>query len=73
MKTKKMESKPKESHNKAVEEFAYQASPPEPIPLIQLFLYPKLLEALTAAAKKEWRTPEGQAAYLIEKGLEVKG
>jgi hypothetical protein len=28
---------------------------------------------LTAAAKKEWRTPEGQAAYLIEKGLEVKG
>jgi len=59
MKTKKSESKPKESQ-------------PEPIPLIQLFLYPKLLEALTAAAKKEWRTPEGEAAYLIEKGLEVK-
>ena len=63
----------KEGHEKAKEEFAYQVSPPEPIPLIQLFLYPELLEALTAAAKKEWRTPEGEAAYLIEKGLEVKG
>jgi len=44
----------------------------EPIPLIQLFLYPELLDRLTKAAKAEWRTPEGQAAYLIEKGLEVK-
>ena len=46
MKTKKMGSKPKESHNKAVEEFAYPVTPPEPIPLIQLFLYPELLDAL---------------------------
>ena len=44
----------------------------QPIPLIQLFLYPELLDRLTKAAKAEWRTPEGQAAYLIEKGLEVK-
>ena len=42
----------------------------EPIPLIQLFLYPELLDKLTKAAKAEWRTPEGHAAYLIEKGLE---
>jgi len=42
----------------------------EPIPLIQLFLYPELLDRLTKAAKAEWRTPEGQAAYLIEKALE---
>jgi heat shock protein HslJ len=62
----------RQPHNKATAEFAYPVTPPEPIPLIQLFLYPELLDALTAAAKKEWRTPEGQAAYLIEKGLEVK-
>lgn len=42
----------------------------EPIPLIQLFLYPELLDKLTKAAKAEWRTPEGHAAYLIEKALE---
>lgn len=40
-----------------------------PVPILQIFLYPELLEKLTAAAKKEWRTPEGQAAYLIEKGM----
>ena len=44
----------------------------EPIPLIQLFLYPELLDKLTKAAKAEWRTPEGHAAYLIEKALEDK-
>ena len=44
----------------------------QPIPLIQLFLYPELLDKLTKAAKAEWRTPEGQAAYLIEKALQEK-
>lgn len=62
---------PKAAHNKATEEFAYPVRPAEPIPPIQLFLYPELLDKLTKAAKKEWRTPEGQAAYLIEKALEA--
>jgi transcription elongation factor Elf1 len=44
----------------------------EPIPLIQLFLYPELLDKLTAAAKREYRTPELHAAYLIEKALNEK-
>ena len=44
----------------------------EPIPLIQLFLYPELLDRLTKAAKAEWLTPEGHAAYLIEKALQEK-
>jgi len=44
----------------------------EPIPLIQLFLYPELLDRLTKAAKAEWRTPEGQAAWLIDKALQEK-
>lgn len=40
----------------------------EGVPL-SLYLYPELLELLTEAAKAEWRTPEGQAAYLIEKAV----
>ena len=51
---------------------AASATQADPVPLIQLFLYPELLEKLTKAAKAEWRTPEGQAAYLIEKALEEK-
>ena len=50
-----------------------KAESADPVPLFRIFLDPELLDKLTAAAKKEWRTPEGQAAYLIEKGLEVKG
>jgi hypothetical protein len=46
---------------------ATQADPP--IPLIQLFLYPELLEKLTARAKAEYRTPEQQAAYILHKEL----
>ena len=45
----------------------------EPIPLFQIFLDPELLDRLTAAAKREYRTPELHAAYLIDKALEVKG
>lgn len=46
---------------------ATQVDPP--IPLIQLFLYPELLEKLTARAKAEYRTPEQQAAYILHKEL----
>jgi len=42
MKTKKMESKPKESQ-------------PEPIPLFQIFLDPELLDKLTATKKRRDR------------------
>ena len=44
----------------------------EPIPLFQIFLDPELLDKLTAAAKREYRTPELHAAYLIEKALNEK-
>jgi hypothetical protein len=42
----------------------------EPIPLFRIFLDPELLEKLTDAAKREYRTPELHAAYLIDKALE---
>ena len=42
----------------------------EPVPLFQIFLDPELLDKLTAAAKREYRTPELHAAYLIDKALE---
>lgn len=38
-------------------------------PLLQIFLDPELLEALTSAAKKAYRTPELHAAYLIDLGV----
>jgi hypothetical protein len=39
------------------------------IPLFQIFLDPELLDELTKKAKAEYRTPEQQAAYLIDKAL----
>lgn len=39
------------------------------IPLIQIYLDPELLEALTVAAKKEYRTAELHAAYLIDQAV----
>ncbi len=39
------------------------------IPLIRIFLDPELLEKLTAAAKKEYRTPELHAAWILDKEL----
>lgn len=44
----------------------------EAVPLFHIFLDHELLEALTEAAKKEYRTPELHAAYLIDKGLRGK-
>jgi len=43
---------------------------PEPVPLLQIFLDPELLEKLAKRAKAEYRTPEQQAAYLIDKGTQ---
>ncbi len=42
---------------------------PDPIPLFQIFLDPELLEKLAAAAKKEYRTPELHAAWILDKEL----
>jgi formate dehydrogenase assembly factor FdhD len=39
------------------------------VPLFTIFLDPELLDALTEAAKKAYRTPELHAAYLIDKGV----
>jgi hypothetical protein len=39
------------------------------IPLFQIFLDPELLDELTKKAKAEYRTPEQQAAYLIDRAL----
>ena len=39
------------------------------IPVIQVFLDADLLDRLVKAAKKDFRNPEQQAAYLIHKGL----
>jgi hypothetical protein len=44
----------------------------EPIPLFRIFLDPELLEKLTDAAKREYRTPELHAAWLIDKALQEK-
>jgi len=44
----------------------------EPIPLFRIFLDPELLDKLTAAAKREYRTPELHAAWLIDKALQEK-
>jgi len=41
-------------------------------PFLLVTLPPEVKEALGAKAKAEYRSPEQQAAYLIEKGLEVK-
>jgi hypothetical protein len=53
----------------AVEKTPAQA---DPVPLFRIFLDPELLDKLTAAAKREYRTPELHAAYLIEKALQEK-
>ena len=45
--------------------------PDSATPLFRIFLDPELLDRLTKRAKKEYRTPEQQAAYLIEKALEA--
>ena len=42
-------------------------------PFLLVTLPPEVKEALGAKAKAEYRSPEQQAAYMIEKGLEVKG
>lgn len=42
-----------------------------PMPVIQVFLDADLLDRLVKAARKDFRHPEQQAAYLISKGLEA--
>jgi len=46
--------------------------PDSATPLFRIFLDAELLEKLTAAAKREYRTPELHAAYLIDKALQEK-
>ena len=78
MKTKKMESKPKESHNKAVEEFAYQASPPEPekgeptkhCPNLALYIPDEMYEKIVQLAEREFRPVGMQVQYLLHKGMQ---
>lgn len=52
---------------------AAEATQADPIPLIQLFLDPELLEKLTARAKAEYRTPEQQANFYILQMLKRDG
>ena len=80
MKTKKMGSKPKESHNKAVEEFAYPVTPPEPekskpaqhCPNLALYIPDELYAKIVQLAEREYRPVAWQVQYLLHKGMEVK-
>ena len=80
MKTKKMGSKPKESHNKAVEEFAYPVTPPEPekgeptkhCPNLALYIPDEMYEKIVQLAEREYGPVAWQVQYLLHKGMEVK-
>ena len=79
MKTKKMGSKPKESHNKAAEEFAYPVTPPAPekseptkhCPNLALYIPDEMYEKIVQLAEREYRPVAWQVQYLLHKGMEA--
>lgn len=60
------ETIPPETETNSVE---YVSVDHKTIPLLQIFLEPELLDALTKRAKAEYRSVEMQAAYILSKGL----
>ena len=69
-----------ESHNKAVEEFAYPVTPPEPekskpaqhCPNLALYIPDELYAKIVQLAEREYRPVAWQVQYLLHKGMEVK-
>jgi len=72
---------PKEAHNKAVEEFAYPVTPPEPekskpakhCPNLALYIPDEMYEKIVQLAEREYRPVAWQVQYLLHKGMETVG
>jgi len=70
-----------ESHNKAVEEFAYPVTPPAPekseptkhCPNLALYIPDELYAKIVQLAEQEYRPVAWQVQYLLHKGMEAVG